>query len=468
MYPPLVGRARQYLTVWGLGAVLERLERFLDEPQLRAGLIRPAAFVRPKRLYALRVTMKIFLTQCLSQDHSCRTAVATAKERGWLPLSASPDTAASCRARDALSAGGLSQAVVQTGEALDACVSPDHLWLGRRVRVIDGTGIALPDTPANQADYPQPAAQKPGCGFPVLRLVALMSLATGAVVQYALSSLHEHEQRLFHYLRPLLTPGDVVLGDRNFGTFANLVLLQRHGVDAVFRQHHARTTHGQQRTRLGKDDDLVQWHTRPGYRPPGLEPSVALPKTMIVREVTFQVTQPGFRTHTVTLVTTLMDARRYAAQALALLDCRRWAMELWLRDIKTTLGMEILRTKTPSRVQAEVAMFLLGDNLIRAVMHDAAQLTHAVLSRLSFTSTLVRVRLWCARCARPGALRIWLMDYPRLLHALARDVNPHRPGRVEPRVIKRRPKPFPRMQQPRRVLRAALLRAESCGVSKAS
>jgi len=168
-------------------------------------------------------------------------------------------------------------------------------------------------------------------------------------------------------------PGDVVLGDRHFGTFANLVLLPRHGVDAVFRHHHARTTHGQQRTRLGKDDDLVQWPTRPGYRPPGLHPAVDVPKTMIVREVTFQVTQPGFRTHTVPLVTTVMDARRYAAKALALLDCRRWAMERWLRDFKTTLGMERLRTKTPARVQAEVAMCLLGYHRLRAVRHAAAR-----------------------------------------------------------------------------------------------
>src|SRR5262252_1324014 len=130
--------------------------------------------------------------------------------------------------------------------------------------------------------------------------------------------------------------------------------------------------------------------------------------------------------------------------------------------------MEMLRTKTPSRVQAAMDMFMLGYNLLRAVMHDAAQLTHAALSRLSFTSTLVRVRLWCARYARPAALCTWLMDSPLLLHALARDVNPHRPGRVEPWVIQRRPKPFPRMQQPRRVLQAALLRAESCEVSKAS
>jgi DDE family transposase len=144
---------------------------------------------------------------------------------------------------------------------------------------------------------------------------------------------------------------------------------------------------------------------------------------------------------------------------LATLYCKRWTMELWLRDLKTTMGMEMLRTKTPSRVQAEVAMFLLGYNLIRAVMHDAAQTTRVALSRLSFTSALVRVRLWCARCTRPAALREWLVGYPPLLHDLARDSNPDRPGRVEPRVIKRRPKPFPRMQQPRRVLREALLGA---------
>jgi Transposase DDE domain len=458
MYPPLVGRARPYLSVWGLGAVLECLERFLDEPQLRAGLIKPAAFVRPTRLYALRVTMKRFLTPCLSQDPSCRTAVATAQERGWLPPSASPDTAAYCRAREALAAGGLSHALVQTGEALDARGSPAHLWLGRRVRVIDGTGIALPATPAHQADSPQPAEQTPGGGCPVLRLVAWMSLATGAVIQDALSALHAPAQRLFHDRRPFLTPGEGGLGERHCGTCANLVLLQRHGVDAVFRQPHARTAHGPPRTRLGTDDDRVQWHPRPGYRPPGLAPAVALPKTMSVREGTGQVTQPGLRTHTVTLVTTLMEARRSSAKALALLYCRRWAMERWLRDSKTTLGRAMLRTKTPSRVQAEVAMCLWGYTLIRAVRHDAAQLTHAALSRVRFSSTWVRVRLWCARCARPETLRTWLMDYPLLWHNLARDVNPHRPGRVEPRVITRRPKPFPRMQQPRRILRDALLR----------
>jgi hypothetical protein len=186
---------------------------------------------------------------------------------------------------------------------------------------------------------------------------------------------------------------------------------------------------------------------------------VALPKTLGVREVTFRVTQPGFRTTAVTLVTTLLETTQYPAEALVALYSKRWAMELWLRDLQTTMGMERLRTKTPARVQAEVAMFLLGYNLIRAVMHDAAQATQVARSRLSFTSALVRVRLWGARCTQPDALREWLSGYQPLLHDLARDSHPDRPGRGEPRVVKRRPKPFPRMQQPRWALREALLRA---------
>ena len=158
---------------------------------------------------------------------------------GYRP-SASPGTAAYCRARDALAAEGLQRAVEHTAQALDASVSDQHLWLGRVVHVVDGTGIALPDTEANQEAYPQPSEQKPGCGFPVLRLVAFMSLATGAVSRYCIGNLHDHEQRLFQNLRAQLGVGEVVLGDRNFGTFANLVLLKRQGAEGVFRRHQAR------------------------------------------------------------------------------------------------------------------------------------------------------------------------------------------------------------------------------------
>jgi hypothetical protein len=272
----LGGTAHPHLTSWALGPVLQGLERFLDDPQFRTLLIqKPHAFTRPQGLYSLPVTVKTFLTQCLTPDHAYRTAVATAKARGWLPPNASPDTGAYCRACDALAAEGLQRAVEHTAAALEACASPDALWMGRHVRVVDGTGITLPDTPANQDAYPQPSEQQPGCGFPVLRLVAFMSLATGAVCSYTLGSLHEHEQRLFHALRPHLQAGEVVLGARHFGTFANLVLLQRQGVDGVFRRHQARTTEAQTITRLGPEDHLGRWHIRANRYPVWLDPAAA-------------------------------------------------------------------------------------------------------------------------------------------------------------------------------------------------
>ena len=460
MLVPFVGAVHRHLKSWSLGPVLQCLDRFLDEPAFRRTLIKkPTAFTRPQSLYSLPVTLKTFLFQCLAQDHSCRTAVATAKDRGWLPPSASPGTAAYCRARDALAAEGLQRAVEHTAEALGTGVSDEHLWLGRAVHVVDGTGIALPDTEANQDDYPQPSGQKPGCGFPVLRLVAFMSLATGAVSRYSIGTLHEHEQRLFQDLRAHLGAGEVVLGDRNFGTFANLVLLKRQGAEGVFRRHQARGAGVQNLKRLGKDDHLVRWHIRPHRAPVWLDASVELPLTLVVREVTFQVTQPGFRTQSVTLVTTLLDAESYPAEALAELYLRRWRMELWLRDIKITMDMDMLRTKTPARVRAELAMFLVGYNLIRTVMFDTFKVSEVRLEQLSFKSALMRFGLWCAGLRRSTRIMAWLLGYPAMLSDLARDLNPDRPGRYEPRVVKRRPKPFARMQQPRQVLREQLLRA---------
>jgi hypothetical protein len=460
MFVPFVGVVHRHLKAWSLGPVLQCLERFLDEPTLRTTLIqKPKAFTRPQGLYSLPVTLKTFLMQCLAQDHSCRTAVATAKDRGWLPPSASPGTAAYCRARDALAAEGLQSAVEHTAEALSSRVSDEHLWRGRQVQVVDGTGIALPDTEANQEDYPQPSEQKPGCGFPVLRLVAFMSLATGAVSRYCIGTLHDHEQRLFQALRAHLKGGEVVLGDRNFGTFATLVLLKRQGVDGVFRRHQSRGAGAKTLKPLGQDDHLVRWSFIPRKQHPvWLEASVRLPSTLVVREVSFEVTQPGFRTKSVTLVTTLLDAKRYPAWALAQLYLRRWRMELWLRDLKITMDMDRLRTKTPARARAELAMFLVGYNLIRTVMFDAAKMSEVRLEQVSFKSALMRFGLWYAGLRGSIRIRVWLLGYQAMLKDLGRDLNPDRPGRYEPRVVKRRPKPFPRMQQPRQVLRQQLVR----------
>src|ERR671917_2767011 len=460
MLVPFVGAVHRHLQSWSLGPVLQGLERFLDEPVFRNTLIqKPSAFTRPQGLYSLPVPIKTFFTQGLTQDHSCRTAVATAKAHGGLPPSASPDTAAYCRARDALAAEGLQKAVEHTAQALDAGGSDEHLWMGRQVHVVDGTGIALPDTEANQDDYPHPAQQKLGCGFPVLRLVAFMSLATGAVSRYSLGNLHDHEQRLFQELRTHLKANDVVLGDRNFGTFATLVWLKRQGADGVFRRHQSRGAGVDTLKRLGQDDALVRWRAPHHYRPPWLDASVDLPQTMVVREVSFQVTQPGLRTRSVTLVTTLLDAKTYPAWAWAELYFKRWRMELWLRDLKITMDMDRLRTQTPARVRAELAMFLVGYNLIRTVMFDAAQVGEVRLEHLSFKSVLMRFGLWCAGLRHSTRIRVWLLGYQAMVSDLARDLNPDRPERYEPRVVKRRPKPFPRMQQSRQVLRRQLVRA---------
>jgi hypothetical protein len=235
-------------------------------------------------------------------------------------------------------------------------------------------------------------------------------------------------------------------------------LLKRQGADGVFRRHQSRGAGVSTVKRLGQDDALVRWRAPHHYRPPWLDASVDLPETMVVREVSFDVTQPGFRTQSVMLVTTLLDAKRYPAWALAELYFRRWRMELWLRDIKITMDMEMLRTQTPARVRSELAMFLVGYNLIRTVLFDAAKVSEARLEQLSFKSALMRFGLWCAGLRRTTRIMAWLLGYPAMLKDLARDLNPNRPGRYEPRVVKRRPKPFPRMQQPRQVLRQQLLR----------
>jgi hypothetical protein len=194
----------------------------------------------------------------------------------------------------------------------------------------------------------------------------------------------------------------------------------------------------------------VRWSFIPRKQHPvWLDASVTLPSTVVVREVRFQGAQPGFRTPSVTLVTTLLDAKVYPAWALAALYLKRWRMERWLRDIKVTMAMDMLRTQTPARVRAELAMFLIGYHLIRTVMVDAAKVSEARLEQLSFKSALVRFGLWCTRLGHGTRLVAWLLGYPAMLSDLARDRNPDGPGRYEPRVVKRRPKPFPRLQQPR-------------------
>lgn len=365
---------------------------------------------------------------------------------------ASANTSAYCQARSRLPEPLLRRTHTHVAQTLEARSRPENLWRARRVRIVDGSGISMPDTPANQALYPQPKGQKPGCGFPVMRVVVLFSMTTGAILSAVVASLHVHESALLRRLGRLFRPNDVALGDRAFGSFLNIAWLYGRKVDSVFRLHHRRKPLFGTGQRLGFRDHVVPW-TKPRRCPRGVSPSLfrSLRDTLRVRELEIPVRRPGFRTRTIRLATTLLDARRYPKSALADLYLRRWRAELFLRDIKTTLGADVLRGRSPSMVRRELWMHLIAYNLVRSILLRAARLHHADPSRLSFKGTLDTLRTWAPLLAYASATPRHgnaLLD--ALLRCIATDPVPFRPNRIEPRVRKRRPSSFQLLTSPRK------------------
>lgn len=335
------------------------------------------------------------------------------------------------------------------------------LWRGRRTFLIDGSSFSMPDVPELQKRFGQPGEQAPGCGFPVAKILALFHAGTGMLLEVAAAPLRSHEMASVGGIHPSLRPGDVLIGDRGFCSFAHLAMLTRRGVDAVFRMHqrqivdftpnrpHAQSgakkaAKGLPRSRwlrgLGTLDQVVEWF-KPKDRPEWMtaEEYAALPETLIVRELCYQVGRRGFRTQTVTLATTLLDAEAYPLEALAELYGARWRVELNLRHLKTTMKMDVLKCKTYEGVLKELTVYAIVYNLVRVVMMEAARRQGADVERISFVDALH----WLTR-ARPGD------ELPKLV------VNPDRPGRYEPRVRKRRPKQYPLMTRPRSELRKDL------------
>ncbi len=316
----------------------------------------------------------------------------------------------------------------------------------------------MPDTPENQAIYPQSSRQRPACGFPVMRVVAIFSLATGVLLALAKGALRVHERTLFRSLWDRLDPGDVVLADRGFCGYADFYCLAHRGVDCVMRKNARRSVGATPGRRLGKGDRLVHWH-KTGRCPKWLDPAdwKAMPSRLTVREIHFVVHIPGFRTQAITVSTTLLDPEAYPTDAFIELYRRRWMAELFLRDIKTTLGMDILTCKTPAMIHKELLMYLIAYNLVRALMLEAS-LRHAVpVHRISFKGTLSTVREWApVLAAASRKRRRGLVDL--LIAILARDPIPHRPNRVEPRARKRRPKNYQLLNKPRHEFREVMHR----------
>lgn len=406
-----------------------------------------------RRDYPMEVTFWGFLFQVLCAGASCRSAVQQIQSlRLFLrKRHASGSCSAYCQARARLPLGELWRLARRIGRDLEDRTRPSDRWMGRAVRVVDATSASMPDTPANQRRWPQPGGQKPGCGFPVLKLAALFSLSSGALLAAVTSPLNFYDGRLLSRLLRFLLPGDVLLGDRAFCSFANIAELQRHGVDAVLRLHQARKLSPIKR--LGKNDSLIRW-SKPIQRTPSMSRSLfeRLPGQLFLRHVRFHIAIPGFRTRSVELVTTLLDPAAFPAISLAELFRQRWQAELNFRHIKTTMGMEVLRCQSPSMIKRELAMHLIAYNLVRSLIFEAAVRHRRPIAQLSFKGSvdLLRHTTWLF-LATPTS------RHPRfrrlLLRLIAQDTLPLRPNRVQPRVVKRRPKPYQLLSKPRHLMR---------------
>jgi Transposase DDE domain len=409
------------------------------------------------RIFSPLVTLWAFLGQVLSPDHSCRAAVARViahrVARGQKPCSAR--TGAYCRARQRLPEAFFSAAACSVGRALDARADRRWLWKGRRVYLFDGTTATMPDTPENQAAYPQVYNQGPGLGFPIARLGAIISLACGAVVNLGFcryAGKGQGEVSLLRRLWDVLLPGDVLLADRLTANWANIQMLQERKVELVSRLNKAhRSADFRRGRRLGPEDHVVRWAKPTSIRSLDREAYRALPAFIPVRETRVRVLQPGFRTRSIVVVTTRRDPRRTTKEDLAELYRARWNAELDLRSIKAAMQMRELRCQTPELVRKEVGAHVRADNLIRTVMAQAAAELGVVPRSISFKGAMQTLEafqpLLAIRAAGVAADRLRL--YRDLLGAVAAHRVADRPDRYEPRVKKRRRNHYGWLTRPR-------------------
>lgn len=409
-----------------------------------------------ERCWSLRLVFWTFLWQVAQSGASCREAIRQAQAlcqvNGRRPP---PDTTSPyCQARAALPIERLDQ----IGEALireaDQGVRERDLWCGHRVLTVDGTCVTAPDTELNQSSFPQQSVQAPGCGFPLIRIVALLSLTTGMITAWVKGHYRQHEVSLFASLWEHLRPNDVLLGDRGFCFWGLLAQCQRRQVHAVFRVKGPRRGDFRRGKKISDDERLVQWR-RPSHRAltiPAQEWAL-LPSVLTVRVVRSRLLRPGFRTCTVFLATTLLDSEKYSSAAVGQLYFRRWAMELSLRNLKTTLQMDQLSCKTPENLERELRMHFLVHNLVRRLMLEAARLHSAPLQGISFAGSLSTARRYAEALLQARTKKCRQSLLVELFRVLAADLVPQRPGRREPRALKRRNKPFPFLTSHRKSFR---------------
>ena len=416
------------------------------------------------RIFSPLVTLALFLGQVLSDDHSCRAVVlrvlAWRAARGLPKCSA--DTGAYCKARRRLPDSLLPRLVRESADRHQTHQSTDWLFHGRRVVIVDGTTASMPDTPANQQAFPQHSNQKRGCGFPIARIVVLLSLATGSVIDAAIGASKGKltgEHAMLRSLHGRLKRGAILLADAYYSSFDEVMALKQMGVDVVMRQTANRPTDFRQGTRLGHEDHLIEWHRhRNRWKWMSREAFARLPRVLLMRELQVRVAKRGFRTREFVVVTTLLDASEYPREELAGLYRARWHAELDIRSIKQTLKMDVLRCKTPDMVRKEIWAHLLVHNLIRAAMAEAARQHNVIPPQLSLQGARQTLQAFRGELKRVPA-KVAAVLSAVLVEAIAHHRVGDRPDRTEPRVVKRRPKAYPRMQVPRKLARKRLMKA---------
>ena len=436
----------------------------LSEEQIERAFVEEDALFAQEDddVYTPGLTLWTFLSQVIQAgaQRSCNAAVERLRTLCLaLGLRApSPDSGAYCRACAKLSESVLQRLTYEVADALEEQVPAKWLWFGHHVKAADGSTLMTPDTEANQAAWPQMAAQQPGLGFPILRFVILFSLATAAICGFAEAPSEGKETGEPALLRALfdrLQAGDVLLGDACFCAYFLIALLIERGVDVVFHQHQRRKTDYTVGKRLGKEDHLTTW-SKPA-RPDWMDQETydRMPEEITVRELTVHVTIPGFRCSQVTLVTTLTNHKRYSKQALGDLYRQRWNAELDLRSLKVTMNLDDLRGTFPHLIRNEISAHCLAYNLIRKTMATAA-VTHECTPRtISFAGAVQSVAgvMGQASCENRSALSRWA---EQKLESIASHRVGKRPNRVEPRAIKRRPKSHKLLTKPRDEARAEL------------
>jgi len=428
------------------------IPQFLLKPRVKGDHSR-------RRAFSLCEVFWTFMDQIQTPDGSCRQAVlrlvalVSRKCPAAQGAAMSSNTSAYCKARAKIPLDTLDAINLHLINNMQQRIPSADLWHGRYVKLVDGTGISMPDTADNQARWPQSKNQKPGCGFPSMNLTAIFCLLTGALIKADYGDRHTHETKLFKNLWGSLNQGDLVIGDRGFFSFSTFAGLQARGVDSLMRlpEKKVRKAIGAKLPKGDNFDVIITWN-RPSQCPPGVPPEefAILPESISVRVVAYTVSRPGFRTEKVIIVTTLVDPS-ITADDLASIYWRRWEIELHLREIKISLHMDVLRCGSPDMIERELMMHFIAYNLARSIMQKATT-THGVpLGRLSFQGCLDTVRQFtnatCGVADRSKTLEALVRD---MLLTISRDLLPIRPGRTEPRVKKRRPKNYRLMTKPRK------------------